>query len=130
MIKTVTVIGANGIMGYNAAAMFASFGNAKVFMISRDIQKSRNAIDKAIKSVRAESIRKNLIPCDYSNLEECVSQSDLVFESVAENIEIKKEITKQVGLYAGEDTIIATGTSGLSINEIASVLPEEKRSNY
>ena len=34
-IRKVTVIGANGTMGYNAAAMFASFGNAKVFMVSR-----------------------------------------------------------------------------------------------
>lgn len=129
-IKTVTVIGANGTMGYNAAAMFASFGNAKVFMVSRDIQKSRNAIDKAIKAVRAEAIRKNLIPCDYSYLEECVIQSDLVFESVAENIEIKKEITKQIGIFAKCNSIIATGTSGLSINEIASVLPDKKKKEY
>ena len=130
IIKQVTIIGANGTMGYNAAAIFASFGNAKVFMVSRDIQKSRNAIDKAIKTVRAESIRKNLVPCDYSNLEECVSQSDLIFESVTENKEIKKELTKQIGLYANDNSIIATGTSGLSINEIASVLPEEKRKNF
>lgn len=129
-IKKVTVVGANGTMGYNAAAMFASFGNAKVYMVSRDIQKSRNAVDKAIKSVRAESIRKNLIPCDYSQLEECVSQSDLVFESVAENIEIKKEITKKIGECATEGTIIATGTSSLSIKEIADVLPEVHRANY
>lgn len=130
-IKNVTVIGANGTMGYNACAMFASFGDAKVYMVSRgDIQKSRNAIDKAIKAVRAESIRKNLIPCDYSNLKECISDSDLIFESVAENIEVKKEITKQIGLYAKETSIIATGTSGLSIDEISKVLPEKLRKNY
>jgi len=129
-IKNVTVIGANGTMGYNACAMFASFGNAKVYMISRDIQKSRNAIDKAIKAVRAESIRKNLIPCDYSNLKECISDSDLIFESVAENIEVKIEITKQIGLYAKETSIIATGTSGLSIDEISKALPEKLRKNY
>lgn len=31
-IKTVTVIGANGTMGCNVSAIFASFGNAKVYM--------------------------------------------------------------------------------------------------
>lgn len=82
-IKTVTVIGANGTMGFNACAMFASFGDATVYMISRDIQKSRNLVDKAIKAVRAEAIRHNLIPCDYSSLEECIKKSDLVFESIA-----------------------------------------------
>ena len=92
IINTVTVIGANGTMGINACAMFASFGNAKVYMISRDIQKSRNAIEKAIRAVRAESIRDNLIPCDYLSFGKCVSESDLVFESVAEDLTIKKEI--------------------------------------
>lgn len=130
MIRTVTVVGANGTMGLNACAMFASFGNAKVYMISRDIQKSRNAIEKAIRAVRAESIRDNLIPCDYSSLEKCVSESDIVFESVAEDLEIKKEITRQIGKYAREDTIIATGTSGLSINEISKTLPKNIRHNY
>lgn len=129
-IKAVTVIGANGTMGYNACAIFASFGNAKVYMVSRDIQKSRNAIDKAIKAVRAESIRANLIPCDYSSLEKCVKESDLVFESIAEDIDLKKEITKQIGLCVGPNTIIATGTSGLSINDISSVLSKDLRKNY
>ena len=129
-IKTVTVVGANGTMGMNACAMFASFGDAKVYMISRDIQKSRNAIEKAIKAVRAESIRDNLIPCDYSSLEKCVLESDLVFESVAEDLTIKKEITSQIGKCARQDTIIATGTSGLSINEISKSLPNNIRHNY
>ena len=130
MIKTVTVIGANGTMGCNACAMFVSFGNAKVYMISRDIQKSRNAIDKAIKAVRAESIRNNLIPCDYTQLEECVKKSDLIFESVAEDINIKKATTEQIGKYAKAGCIIATGTSGLSIEELSDSLPSHLKNNY
>ena len=42
-IKTVTVIGANGTMGCNVSAIFASFGNAKVYMVSRDMEKSKKA---------------------------------------------------------------------------------------
>lgn len=129
-MKKITVVGANGNMGYNACAIFASFGDAKVYMISRDIQKSRNAIDKAIKAVKSESIRDNLIPCDYSNLAECVADSDLVYESISEVLEIKKEITKLIGMAAKKDTIIATGTSGLSINMISEVLPKKLKKNY
>lgn len=129
-IEIVTVVGANGTMGCNACAMFASFGNAKVYMISRDIQKSRNAIDKAIKSVRAESIRKNLIACDYTHLEECIKDSNLVFESVAEDMSIKKSVTEQIGKFAKDDTIIATGTSGLSIEELSNSLPDKLKQNY
>ena len=86
-IKTVTVIGANGTMGCNVSAIFASFGNAKVYMVSRDMEKSKKAAIKAGISVKASSIMNNLIPADYSMLDQCVSQSDLVFESVAENLE-------------------------------------------
>lgn len=129
-IKIVTIIGANGTMGTNAAAMFSSFGNAKVYLISRSIQKSRNSIDRAVKSVRADSIRKNMIACDYTMLETCIKESDLIFESVSEDIEIKKEVTLKAIKYANENSIIATGTSGLSINSIAKELPENLRMNY
>ena len=127
-IKTITVLGAAGTMGSNISAIFASFGNAKVYML--DIEKSEKAVDKAVKSVRAESIRKNLIPADYSMLEECVRESDLVFESVVENIEIKKEVTKKASQWLKEDAFFCTGTSGLSINEISKILPKKNRNKY
>ena len=55
-IKTVTVVGANGTMGTNVSGIFASFGNAKVYMVSRDIQKSKEAALNAGKTVKANSI--------------------------------------------------------------------------
>ena len=127
-IKTITVLGAAGTMGANICAIFASFGNAKVYML--DIEKSEKAVDKAIKSVRAESIRKNLIPADYSMLEQCISESDLVFESVVENIKIKKEVTEKASKWLNEGAYFCTGTSGLSINEISKSLPEKNRCRY
>lgn len=129
-IATVTVIGANGTMGCNVSAIFASFGNAKVYMVSRDIEKSRASVVKASKSVRAESIIKNIVPADYTMLEKCISESDLIFESVAENIDVKKEITLKIAKYLRKDTIIASGTSGLSITTLAELLPDEIRCNY
>ena len=36
-IQTVTVIGVTGTMGANIAGIFASFGDAKVYCIGRDI---------------------------------------------------------------------------------------------
>lgn len=89
IINTVTVVGANGTMGTNVSAIFASFGNAKVFMVSRDLEKSKRAAQKAGKTVKADSIIHNLVPADYSMLADCVQQSDLVFESAAENLAIK-----------------------------------------
>jgi len=129
-IKTVTVIGANGTMGANVSAIFASFGNAKVYMISRDIEKSKKAAIKAAKSVRAESILNNLIPADYSMLQNCVAESELVFESTAENIDIKLDITKKVATFLRDGAIACSGTSGLSITQLAECFSDDKRGRY
>ena len=129
-IDVVTVIGANGTMGANVSAIFASFGNAKVYLVCRDMQKAERAVAKVAKSVRAESIIKNLFPADYSALEACVEKSDLVFESVAEDLEIKRDITEQVAKYLHKDAVACSGTSGLSVNALAECFPEELRSRY
>ena len=129
-IKTVAIIGANGTMGCNISGIFASFGGAKVYMISRSMEKSRKAAKRAAKSVRADSIVDNLVPADYSMLEQCIKEADFVFESVAENLNTKLEITRQVAQYARPDAILATGTSGLSITTLAEVFPEDLRGRY
>lgn len=129
-IKTVTVVGASGTMGSNVSAIFASFGNAKVYMISRNIESSKKAILKAIKSVRADSIANNLVAADYSMLEKCVSESDLVFESVVEDLNVKLDITQKIAKNSKQNAILCSGTSGLSITTLAESLPENMRGNY
>lgn len=127
-IKTVTVIGAGGAMGSNISAIFASFGNAKVYML--DIEKPISAVDRAVASVRAECIRKSLIPTDFSMLEECVKESDLVFESVVERIDIKKDVANKCAKHLKDTAMLCTGTSGLSVTEIADSLPENVKRRY
>lgn len=129
-IRTVTVIGVTGAMGANIAGIFASFGNAKVYCLGRDKAKVENTIPSIVKSVRADSIRKNLIPVDYSCLQDCVSESDLVFESSVEDIAVKKEIAEFVAASMKVDAVACTGSSGLSITAIAECYPEKLRKNF
>ncbi len=129
-IKTVTVVGANGNMGTNVSAIFASFGDAKVYMVSRDLEKSKKAAQRACKTVKADSIIKNLVPVDYTSLSECVKHSDLVFESAAENLEIKIELHTRIGVSLREGAVACTGSSGLSITRLAECYPENRRSQF
>ena len=129
-IKTVTVIGANGTMGTNVSAIFASFGNAKVYMVSRDIEKSKRAALRAGKTVKADSIVNNLIPADYSMLAECVKESDLVFESAAENLEIKIDLHTLIGKSLKKGVVACTGSSGLSISRLAECYPDDLRNQF
>ena len=127
-IKVVTVLGASGNMGCNVSALFAAFGDAKVYMMCR--RKDPAYIEKAVKSVRADSIRKNLFLVDYSELEHCVKESDLVFESVAEDLALKEEINAKVDKFLRDDALFVTGTSGLSIEHLSKSLAEKNRSRY
>lgn len=129
-INTVTVVGASGTMGANVAAIFASFGDAKVYCIGRNIEKVRKTFPRIVKSIKADSIEKNLIPADYSMLSDCVRKSDLVFESAPESISVKTDIARQISKALREDAISCTGTSGLSVKEIAQSYPESLRSRF
>lgn len=129
-IKTVTVLGANGTMGTNVSAIFASFGGAKVYMVSRDLEKSKAAVLRAGKTVKADSIAANLIPADYSMLEACVKESDFVFESAAENLDIKRELHGRVAKSLKPGAITSTGSSGLSIKTLAECYPENLRDMF
>lgn len=133
LIHTVTIVGANGTMGRNVSAIFAAFGNATVYMVSRDAEKSAEACEAACLSVRADSIKKRLIPLDYAALEEAVGRSDLIFEACAENYAVKKEVHGRIAACLrdkGDKKYLCTGTSGLSVTLLAEQYPEEYRSRF
>ncbi len=129
-ISTVTVIGANGTMGRNISGIFASFGQAKVYMVARDINKAQLAKEKAALSVKAASIADRLVARDYTMLEQCVAESDLIFETVFEDIKIKKQVAEIVSRAMRLDAIACSGTSGLSITTLAEQYPEHLRSRF
>lgn len=132
-IHAVTIVGANGTMGKNVAAIFAAFGHAQVYLISRTKEKSIQAKDKAYKSVRAESIKERMIAADYSELEACICKSQLIFETCAEDWNVKTDIHNRIAEALKknkEQKIICTGTSGLSITGLAKLYHEDQRSFF
>lgn len=129
-IRTVTVIGATGTMGANIAGIFAAFGDAKVYCVGRDIEKVKKTIPRIVKSVKADAISHNLIPADFSILEECVADSDLIFESSKEDMGVKTEIAIKVGKAMKETAVSCTGSSGLSITTIAECYPKNLRNHF
>lgn len=129
-IQTVTIIGANGTMGKNVAGIFASFGNAKVYMVCRNMKDAEHAKIEAAETVKANTIIDNLIAETYDNIEFCINQSDLIFESLSENLKIKEEMYCRISKYIKKGTILATGTSGLSINKLSKSYNKELRENF
>ncbi len=64
---------------------------------------------------------------DIGKIKDC----DWVVEVVVENMEIKKKLlSEKVVPNLAEGTILSTNTSGLSVNEMAQVLPRSVRRNF
>ena len=126
-ISEVGVIGA-GTMGGGIAMNFANAGLPVTI-----VEQSQEKLDKGIGIIRKnyentaskgrislEDVeqRMNLISGDISI--ESLSSKDLIIEAVFENMDLKKEIFSKLNSIAKKDAILATNTSALNINEIAS----------
>jgi 3-hydroxybutyryl-CoA dehydrogenase len=127
-IKKIAIIG-GGNMGSGIAMVFASAGY-QVNMFSRTaetLQESMQAIkhDSIFLAEhglgKAEEVEKTLARIDCTqDMAEAVKGADFVVECVAENMELKQNIFKQLDELCSPDVILATNTSVMSPTEIAS----------
>ncbi len=117
-IEHVVVLGANGTMGYGSAALFTQ-AVPRVTFLARSKDKAEEGLAAAIKQVRSPTVDTRAETGDYdSDLEAAVSKADLVFEALTEDFDIKKDMFDRVEKVRRDDAIVATVTSGLSINAL------------
>ena len=127
-IQVVGIIGA-GTMGGGIAMNFANVGiRVKIVEVdeiklkeglSRIRENYQRSADKGRFPQSEVESRMNLIE-GSTRLEE-LAICDLIIEAVFENIEIKKEIFSKLQRIAKPSSILATNTSGLDIDIIASM---------
>ena len=127
-IKKAGIIG-SGTMGGGIAMCFANAG-IPVHIIDQDqenLDRGISVIEKnydfmvnrgRLTSEQKESIFGSISTgLDYKDLSDC----DIVIEAVYENLELKHEIFKSLDEIVKEGAILASNTSGLDIDSIASV---------
>lgn len=130
MFKNVTILGANGNMGKNVSGILSSFGNCEINLVVRSLGDEEEIIRSIISSVKADSISNRLHVRTYDELERCIPNSDFIFESVSEQIDIKKEVYSKIIPFLNGKVIIGTGTSGLSVEYLAGLFPIEYRKHF
>jgi len=133
-VEFVGIIG-GGNMGSGIATAFLSSG-FKVQLIeqtadalSAGLERIENNFKNNLKRGRmsqqqVEGYLANLTgDTDYQTLAQC----DLILEAVFENIDVKKELFKNVELVCKPEALLATNTSYLDINDIAKTMkrPEQ-----
>jgi len=117
-INKVVVLGANGTMGYGSAALFTQ-AVPQVTFLARTKTKAEEGLAGAIKQVRSPTVASVSKVGDYDHdLERAVAEADLVFEALTEDFAIKKDMFDKVEKHRRDDSIVATVTSGLSINSL------------
>jgi 3-hydroxyacyl-CoA dehydrogenase len=127
-VKKVGIIGA-GTMGGGIAMNFANAGIPVVL-----IEVKQDALDRGIKVVRGnyersakngrftmDEVEKRMGLISGSLDMNALADVDLVIEAVFERMDIKKDIFTKLDAICKPGAILATNTSGLNIDEIASV---------
>jgi 3-hydroxyacyl-CoA dehydrogenase len=129
-IKHVVVLGANGTMGFGSAALFTT-AVPKVTLLARTRAKADEGLAAAIKQVRSPTVASRAETGDYQHdLEAAVGEADLIFEALTEDLDIKREMFDRVEQSRRDDSIVATVTSGLSINELCKGRGDSFRRNF
>jgi 3-hydroxyacyl-CoA dehydrogenase len=129
-IEKVTVLGANGTMGYGSAALFTQ-AVPEVTFLARTKTKAEEGLGAAIKQVRSPTVANRAKVGSYDDdLEAAVSGADLVFEALTEDLAVKKEMFDKVEKFRRDDSIVATVTSGLSINALCEGRSESFRRHF
>ena len=138
VVNKAAVLGA-GVMGAQIAAHLA---NANVPVVLFDLpakEGDKNGIVKkaldGLKRLQPSPLvtRDKLQYIDAANYEEhleLLSGCDLVIEAIAERMDWKNDLYSRIAPFLPSTAIIASNTSGLSINALAEGLPEALRPNF
>lgn len=128
-MRKVVVLGANGAMGSGSGAVFAGVGIPTVYL-ARTRDKAESGRARAEGMVKSTAISKYISVGSYDDLEREVAEADLIFEAVAEDLAVKRDVFARVDRVRKPDAIVATVSSGLSIAAMCAGQSEAFRRNF
>jgi 3-hydroxyacyl-CoA dehydrogenase len=137
-IRKAAVLGA-GVMGAQIAAHLvnADVDTTLFDLPSKDGDKSaiaRKAIQNLAKLSPGPLAEKNraaaIAPANYDEHLGWLRDCDLVIEAIAERLDWKLDLYKKIAPYLSDNAVVASNTSGLSINSLAEALPAKMRPRF
>ena len=137
-VKKIAVLGA-GVMGAQIAALCVNAGIETLLFDLASTEGGHNAIvDKAIANLSKLKPTPLGFPQtslllkarNYDDNLADISSCQLIIEAIAERMDWKESLYQRIAPFLTSKSILVTNTSGLSINELASVLPEIHRERF
>lgn len=137
-IKKVAVLGA-GVMGAQIAALCVNAGiETLLFDLAAKEGDHDGIVNKAIANLgklkptplATPQTASYLQARNYEDNLSDLSSCDLIIEAIAERLDWKEALYKRISPFLSKKSILVSNTSGLSVNALASVLPEGHRHHF
>ncbi|MGE4366227.1 3-hydroxyacyl-CoA dehydrogenase/enoyl-CoA hydratase family protein [Thermomonas sp.] len=138
LVRRAAVLGA-GVMGAQIAAHLTNAGvDTVLFDLAAKDGPADGIVLKAIANLgklspaplASQRLAEAITPANYDSGLELLKGCDLIIEAIAERMDWKQDLYRKIAPFVPAHAILASNTSGLGINALAGVLPEELKHRF
>ena len=138
LIRRVAVLGA-GVMGAQIAAQLVNAGiDTVLFDLPAKEGDPNGIVQKAIANLGklspaplgSKQLAEAIVPANYQTGLKELESCDLIIEAIAERMDWKQDLYRKIAPHVPKHAVMASNTSGLGIEKLADVLPEELRHRF
>ncbi len=138
LVRRAAVLGA-GVMGAQIAAHLANAGvDTVLFDLAAKDGHPDGVVLKAIANLgklspaplASKALAGAIVPANYQTGLALLEGCDLVIEAIAERMDWKLDLYRRIAAHVAPHAVLASNTSGLGINALAEVLPEDMRHRF
>ncbi|HLM52449.1 MAG TPA: 3-hydroxyacyl-CoA dehydrogenase/enoyl-CoA hydratase family protein [Pseudoxanthomonas sp.] len=138
LVRKAAVLGA-GVMGAQIAAHLVNAGvDTVLFDLPAKEGDPNGVVTKAIANLAklspaplaSKALAEAITPANYETGLELLRDCDLIIEAIAERMDWKQDLYKKIAPFVAEHAVLASNTSGLGINALSDVLPEQLRHRF
>ncbi len=137
-VRRAAVLGA-GVMGAQIAAHLTNAGvDTVLFDLPAKEGNPDGVVLKALANLgklspaplASRSLAEAITPANYDTGLALLEGCDLIIEAIAERMDWKQDLYRKIAPFVPAHAVLASNTSGLGINKLAEVLPEELRPRF
>ena len=138
LVRRAAVLGA-GVMGAQIAAHLTNAGvDTVLFDLPAKDGHPDGIVLKAIANLTklspaplaSATLAEAITPANYESGLEQLRGCDLIIEAIAERMDWKQDLYKKIAPFVADHAVLASNTSGLGINALSDVLPEQLRHRF
>jgi 3-hydroxyacyl-CoA dehydrogenase len=138
LVRRAAVLGA-GVMGAQIAAHLTNAGvDTVLFDLAAKDGDPNGVVHKAIANLgklspaplASKSLAAAITPANYETGLPLLEGCDLIIEAIAERMDWKQDLYRRIAPHVSATAVLASNTSGLGINALADVLPEQLRHRF